>query len=514
LQTFNQSSSGLWQGSAGDGLIGVNRSVATLSHASGRELTVSDLPASVVAMIAVPFHQDPRVVRGFIVFSRVVATLMIVVSLAALTPWWWSVGPLTKLLPEQLSMKVHAAIGFAFSGSGLLLSQGTGYARPRLASWLSLAVIGIGLAALAEYVWSVDLRVGQLVDDSLARQSASLSARMAELVAVALVLLGGLGLLVSTRRWLYLRDGLAVALLGIAITGMASYGIALADKDSVLFNRVPVYSTFLLLLATLGWIASSPTTGLTRVATANTLGGAFARRLLLPALLLPVFFAFVFEVLQSWLGLPQALAFAFVALFSGGAVAWLVWRVATLLDKLERQRRESALLRNDADTDALTGLANRRAFDEALINLLRGQREHDARFSLLMLDLDRFKTYNDAFGHVAGDEVLRITGHLLSAALRPTDLAARYGGEEFALLLPDTDVTRAGEVAARILDAFRGFAWPRRAVTISIGVAQSASGDDALALIQRADAALYEAKNSGRDRATTASALPATLIAG
>lgn len=458
-------------------------------------------------MIAVPFHQDPRVVRGFIVFSRVVAALMIVVALVVLTGWWWGAGLLTRLMSGQPSMKAHAAIGFALSGSALLLSHGTGRARSRLAPWLSLAVMGIGLAALAEYAWSVDLRIDQLFDDLFARQPGLLPGRMAELIAVAFVLLGGLGLLVSTRRWLYLREGLAVALLAIAMTGLASYGIALAGQDSVLFNRVSVYTTFLLLLAALGWMASTPTTGLTRVATASTLGGEFARRLLLPALLLPVVFAFVFEVLQSWLGLPQALAFAFVALFSGGAVAWLVWWVATLLDKLERQRRKSALLRNDADTDTLTGLANRRAFDDALANLLRGQREHDAMFSLLMLDLDRFKAYNDAFGHLAGDEVLRITGHLLGAALRPSDLAARYGGEEFALLLPDTDATRAGEVAARILDAFRGFAWPQRAVTISIGVAQSAAADGAMELIQRADAALYDAKHAGRDRVMVATAV-------
>jgi diguanylate cyclase (GGDEF)-like protein len=130
-------------------------------------------------------------------------------------------------------------------------------------------------------------------------------------------------------------------------------------------------------------------------------------------------------------------------------------------------------------------------------------------FSLLMLDLDRFKAYNDEFGHLAGDQVLRVTGHLLGAALRPSDTAARYGGEEFALLLPDTDETGASEVAARILDAFRGYAWPQCAVTISIGVAQSARGDDAENLIQRADAALYDAKHAGRDRVVTATAVAA-----
>jgi diguanylate cyclase (GGDEF)-like protein len=455
-------------------------------------------------MAAVPFHQNLRVVRGFTLFSRVVALLMCVVALVVLADWWWDEPLLTAIGPAQASMKANAAIGFALSGSSLLLlGWNSGAQRSWLGGCLSLIVLAIGLATLAEYLWAVDLGIDHLFHDPRALWPG----RMAELVAVAFVLLGGLGLLAHARRWLYLREGLAIALLAIATSGLASYGIALTGRNGLLFGRMPIHTMLLLLLATLGWLSATPTIGLTRVATADTLGGALARRLLLPALLLPVIFAFVFEVLQSWLGLPEMLALAFMALFSGGAVAALVWWVANLLDKLERQRRESVLLRNDAGTDILTGLANRRAFDDALANLLRGQREHDTMFSLLMLDLDNFKAYNDDFGHLAGDQVLRITGHLLGAALRPSDLAARYGGEEFALLLPDTDVAGASGVAARILDAFRGFAWPQRAVTISIGVAQSARGDGATDLIGRADAALYDAKHAGRDRLMVAAAI-------
>jgi diguanylate cyclase (GGDEF) domain len=440
-------------------------------------------------MIAVPFHQDPRVVRGFTHFSRAVAVLTSVVALILLAGWWWNVPLLATAAPGQPSMTPNAAIGFALCGGSLLLSQETGPLRSRLASWLSLAVMAVGVATFGEYVWAGEPGIDYLLDDSL--------------MALVFVLLGSLGLLVSMRRWLHLREGLAIALLAIAMTGLASYGIALASRHGLLFDRVPIYA-MLLLLAVLGWLSSTPTSGLTRVASADTLGGAFARRLLLPALLLPVAFAFVFGVLQFGLGLPETLAFAFMALFSGAAVALLVWWVANLLDKLERQRRVTALLRNNADTDTLTGLANRRAFDEALARLLHGQREHDAMFSLLMLDLDRFKNYNDDFGHLAGDEVLRITGHLLGAALRPSDLAARYGGEEFALLLPHTDAAQASDVAARILGAFRGFAWPQRAVTISIGVAQSTAGDGIMDLIQRADAVLYDAKHAGRNQAVAA----------
>lgn len=455
-------------------------------------------------MIAVSFHPNAKAVRGFIVFSRVVAVLLGAVALIVLAGWCWNVAPLTTLGSGQHAMKANAAIAFVLSGAAMLLAQDFVPARWRRGEWLSLAVAGIGLVTLSEHLLSVDAGIDHLFDDPVARAAGLPPGRMASPVAIALVLLGGLGLLVSTRRYLYLREAMALALLGIVVTGLVAYAVALTGKISGPFEQVPLHTLLMLLLAVLGWLSSTPATGLTRVATADTFGGALARRLLLPSLLLPVFFVFVSEVSQSLLGFPESLALAFVALGSGGAVAGLVWWLASLLDKLERQRVVSARLRNAADTDVLTGLANRRAFDGALASLLRGQRGHDALFSLLMLDLDKFKAYNDDFGHLAGDQVLRITGHLLRAALRPSDMAARYGGEEFVLLLPDTDATAAGEVAARVLMAFRGFAWPQRAVTVSIGLAQAVPGDTAMDLIERADAALYDAKHAGRDRAATA----------
>ena len=464
-------------------------------------------------MITVPFHHDLGVVRGFLRFSRTVALLICAVALVVLAGWWWNWPLLTTVWPGQAAMTANAAIGFMLSGSSLLLSRHASPSWSGFGRWLSLAVLVIGAVTLLEYLWMADLGIDHLFGGPPAHGSGRWPGRMGEPVAAGFVLLGGLGLLLPVRHWLYLREGLAVGLLAIAMSGLASYGIALAGKNGMAFGRMPIHTMLLLLLATLGWLSATPTLGLTRVATADTLGGALARRLLLPALLLPAVFAFVFELLQSWLGLPETLAFVFMALFSGGVVAGLVWWAANLFDKLERQRRESLLLRNDAGTDILTGLANRRALDEALAGLLRGQREHDTTFSLLMLDLDRFKTFNDDFGHLAGDQVLRITGHLLRAALRPADMAARYGGEEFVLLLPGADVDGASDVAARLLDAFRDFAWPHRKVTVSIGVAQAVAGDAAEDLIRRADSALYDAKRGGRDR-VVALALPPASRAG
>jgi diguanylate cyclase (GGDEF)-like protein len=455
-------------------------------------------------MIAVPFHQNAAAVRGFAVFSRVVAVLICTVALVVLAGWCLDVPLLTTLVPGQHAMKANAAIAFALSGLALFLTQDFVPPRWRLGPWLSIVVAGIGAVTLGEYLWSLDPGFDHLFDDSVARAAGLPQGRMAVPAALALTLLGVLGLLVSTRRYLVLRETIAMVLLAIVVTGLASYAVALAGKVGGPFAQVPLPTLLMLLLAVLGWLSSSPTTGLTRGATADTFGGALARRLLLPSLLLPVMFIFVLEALQSLLGLPETLAFAFVALGSGGAVAGLVWWVASLLDKLERQRMESALLRNDADTDVLTGLANRRAFDGALASLLHGQRERDTVFSLLMLDLDRFKAYNDDYGHLAGDQVLRITGHLLRAALRPSDRAARYGGEEFVLLLPEADAAGAREAAERILHAFRDFAWPQRAVTVSIGVTQATCGDTAADLVQRADTALYAAKNAGRNQVVVA----------
>ncbi len=461
-----------------------------------------------------PIHQDPRAVRGFLHFSRIVAVLTCVFSLAVLAGYWWDLPRWTTVVSGNPPMTANAAIGFALSGAALLFSHASRWWRIGAGSVLSLVVLGIGLATIAEYIFAVDLGIDHGLGSLTSHVGGLAHRRMTELGAVALISLGGMGLLVSVRRYLWLREALAIVLLAIAMTVLASHGVALAGTDNSLFIEVPVQTTLLLLLVTLGWLSATPTAGLTRVATAATFGGAFARRLLLPALMLPVVFTYVFELLQSWLGIPEVLTFALMAVFSGGTVAWLIWWGALLLDQLERQRSESAQLRNDADTDVLTGLANRRAFDDAITSLLLGHREQDTVFSLLMLDLDKFKSYNDGFGHLAGDQVLRITGHLLGAAVRPADVAARYGGEEFALLLPATDVLRAEEVATRVLEAFRAFAWPHRAVTISIGVAQSAVGDDATALIERADAALYEAKRTGRNRiVTAATSLLATSVA-
>jgi two-component system chemotaxis family response regulator WspR len=170
----------------------------------------------------------------------------------------------------------------------------------------------------------------------------------------------------------------------------------------------------------------------------------------------------------------------------------------------------NAELRRIAALDGLTGVANRRRFDEVLqTEWLRGQRER-APLSLLMCDVDCFKRYNDSLGHPAGDLALKKVAAVLTEQLkRPADLAARYGGEEFALLLPETDAAGAHVVAeaCRTNLAALGLAHPEtvvpeRVLTLSIGVATVVPGPEQApdALLAQADRALYTAKAAGRNR--------------
>lgn len=172
-----------------------------------------------------------------------------------------------------------------------------------------------------------------------------------------------------------------------------------------------------------------------------------------------------------------------------------------------KQLREE--LQQMATSDALTGLANRRQFDETLLHEVQRHRRTHSPLSLVLLDIDHFKHFNDRFGHPAGDSCLReVASALATTVHRPGDLAARVGGEEFACLLPDTDHHGALRLAEEIRAAIRSRAIQVDAdadaeyVTASLGVAtlSSDSEQDGAALYQAADARLYHAKQHGRNR--------------
>ncbi len=171
-------------------------------------------------------------------------------------------------------------------------------------------------------------------------------------------------------------------------------------------------------------------------------------------------------------------------------------------------------LRKLAALDGLTGIANRRRFDEAIDTEWQRARRGQAPLSLLICDVDHFKHYNDSLGHPAGDLCLKKTAAVLTGQLkRPADLAARYGGEEFAILLPETGLDGALKLAEDCRRHLEQLAQPHPAapcgtVTMSIGVASAlpSEGGSIEALIAAADGALYEAKRAGRNRVAATSA--------
>jgi diguanylate cyclase len=189
------------------------------------------------------------------------------------------------------------------------------------------------------------------------------------------------------------------------------------------------------------------------------------------------------------------------------------------VDKRERDRsrvaaleREIEVLRGDVDearkraaTDALTGAANRAAFDEELGRLIGRARTSGAPFTLLFVDVDHFKSINDRFGHLVGDRVLRGLAEVLGAAVRKDDMVARYGGEEFAVLLPGAKARVGVRTAERLRKDVAGRRWTADnaevvSFTVSVGVAAFQADDDEATLVGRADAALYQAKQRGRNR--------------
>lgn len=188
--------------------------------------------------------------------------------------------------------------------------------------------------------------------------------------------------------------------------------------------------------------------------------------------------------------------------------------------EMETLRRDLVNTRKEAMTDALTGIGNRKFFDAKLREAVAESMETGEATSLLLVDIDHFKSFNDRYGHQAGDQVLAIVARTLTDSVKGQDTVARYGGEEFGIVLPRTELDGATMLAGQICAAMAGRHIRRRnvaedfeAVTVSIGVAEYRLGEPLTVLIDRSDAALYRAKDDGRNRAIAETALEKTRSA-
>ncbi len=190
-------------------------------------------------------------------------------------------------------------------------------------------------------------------------------------------------------------------------------------------------------------------------------------------------------------------------------------KLAQSSQEMEKLRASLRQARAEALTDALTGVANRKLFDETL-RLRREEADKDkSQLCLILCDIDHFKTFNDTWGHQTGDQVIRFVASALSKYALPDHLVARYGGEEFAVIMPRTTLQQAGRIADQIRSAIEAKRLVRRstnetigAVTISFGGALYAYGETVSQLVARADECLYLSKRNGRNRVTLESQLP------
>lgn len=190
-------------------------------------------------------------------------------------------------------------------------------------------------------------------------------------------------------------------------------------------------------------------------------------------------------------------------------------RMETSCRQVETLQSALTATRIEALTDPMTGLANRRHFDEAIQRTLREASESQTDVSLVLCDIDHFKRVNDTWGHQVGDHIIRFVAGRLKSIGKRDALAARYGGEEFALLLPRTSLCDAEAIAQHMRTSIRDRKLSRRStgdiigqITVSFGVAGLKAGETSADLIARADRCLYAAKQAGRDRVTVETALP------
>lgn len=174
-------------------------------------------------------------------------------------------------------------------------------------------------------------------------------------------------------------------------------------------------------------------------------------------------------------------------------------------------QRDLEQVRKEAMTDGLTGLSNRKAFDAAIARVTEEAQSTDTTFTLLMVDIDHFKTFNDNYGHQIGDQVLRLVARTLVEGVKGRDISARYGGEEFVIILPDTTLSAGVAVGNSLRKTVATKDVINRAsgeklgrITMSVGVAEFTQGENVEDLIARADAALYTAKHNGRNQVAAA----------
>ena len=420
------------------------------------------------------------------------AATLVAIGAGVLTGWITGFEPLMTVLPGLIRMKPNTAAAFLFAAVALYFANSGKLGSVQAVC--ALVVAAAGAVTLAEYVWSINVHVDQF----LFRDPVQLwfPGRMAHISAANFLVTGIMLYPFRFRIREKVTDALALLVCfgaTFAIVGYL-YGVPLL-YGSVRYTAMAIHTGFGFLVLSLGYLYIPKKDGFVRIFQAETAGGIVARRLVPPAILIPIVVGAVFNRFNFG---QLRLGIAFIVVCNVLLVVASIWNLAHALDKSEI-KREMALLASE--TDSLTGIHNRRYFDHRLPEEIERCRRYSRHSCLILFDVDHFKILNDRFGHPAGDAVLRTIAQACAVSLRATDILCRYGGEEFAIVAPETSGEDAIILARKLRTLVGEFHFKVPiAVTISLGVVEiGGSVMSSEIAIAAADKALYAAKKLGRN---------------
>jgi len=453
---------------------------------------------------------DTRTVRSLAVFRIIVGCAAVLLGCVVLVGGWaLGMNALKGVLPGLSTMKPNTAAGIVTLGAGLALTA-FGRGSRVLGKAAAALALGLGLVTLAECALDWNAGIDQLLFKDSGALPAAFPGRPAMATALMISLLGA-ALVCAQRPTLHLMKtfaALSSSLIAWAALNSYVFG-AQALREVPLFSSVALHTAAVMLVLSVGLLAVEPVSWPMRTVLASGTGGIVCRWLLPPAILAPPFLGWLLTREGPMDLFPPEFDWAVYAAASSLGSVLLIMLLAHRITLIEAERNAAMELSRH---DPLTGLANRRAFDSFLLENFNLAKRHGHAFSLMLLDVDRFKSYNDAYGHPVGDELLRNVAILLSSLARETDLPARIGGEEFAVVLPETDLAGAHILAERARMEVERSSLFRRRVTVSVGIAAMTDlTADTSTLVQDCDAALYRAKEAGRNRVSSGSELAQVL---
>ena len=458
----------------------------------------------------------------FQALSTAAAFVVTTIGTAVLVCWTLDIELLKRVAPGLRVMNPVSAVAFILCGFSLaLLRESRLTSRRRLAAQLlGAAVFFIGTGELVATLTGSAIELDHLLFESQvgstatphSNDMATNSAIAFMLFGLALVYFGGQSKLSHRLSQVTSTSGTIVGLVPLIAY---LYG---ADMEHGFGSLVPMaaHTSLSFVMLGIGLLIAPGTQAIKLVSRADQ-GGRIVRRFFPSVVVTIVFLGYLRLAGQhaGWYGTEMGAALMVAATIV--ALGGLLWWNAAVISRTDQRRlameatlqlSESALraaneaLALQVRTDSLTNVANRMALDEELDRAVKNVHRYESEiFSVLMIDVDYFKRYNDSFGHLAGDEVLRGVARLLETTCRATDIVGRYGGEEFAIVLPHTIEAGAREIAERLRAAVERHDWPHASITVSVGIATgSADTADADQVLREADFALYLAKQGGRNR--------------